>query len=215
MVNSIRNIYKKQATKRAIILLISFVVFSALYTLFAYHKISTNTNTLISQKDSLYKAAFDKKSKELIEYSNEQTKEKGELVWISLSNSKNREIFDEEFNSNFDQDIISYNVLMVLAGIVIYGLIGSVFFLAYKKPPLYCPYCYKTILPKSIVPFICPFCKTKNILFRSLYNSCENISCQSVIPAIQCPHCREEIGLLTDYDIKKINEKRYGKKTKI
>lgn len=104
-------------------------------------------------------------------------------------------------------------ILLSIALIALCALIVR----AIVHKPLYCPNhnCYKTVLPKSILPFRCPFCDSENNKFSSLYTHCENSSCKSIIPAIPCPHCGSQIDLLGEYDIKKIKEKRYGKKTKV
>jgi hypothetical protein len=121
----------------------------------------------------------------------------------------------EDFTKNNSKKWITTNVAASVISLFILIIIFLITFKVIERRPIYCPYCLKTVLKKEIVPYLCPFCKTENKLFTSLYNYCINSDCKSIIPSIPCPHCNKQIDLLGEYDFEKINIKRYGKNTKI
>lgn len=116
-------------------------------------------------------------------------------------------IFKDELNN--DLPLAMFVITLLVA---FYMIVLEVALYYVRHQPLYCKYCLKTILLRDIVPFKCPFCKTVNKSRVSLYTTCREKSCRSIIPAIPCPHCKKSINLLEDYDMDKIKTKRYGKK---
>jgi len=113
-----------------------------------------------------------------------------------------------------DSLILKRNGELIVFAIISFFVFAFSFPFAIKmiQQPLYCRHCLKTVLPSSVVPFICPFCDTHNDSFLRLFTHCKESGCKSIIPSVTCPHCKKQIDLLGEYDIEKIKSKRYGKK---
>lgn len=69
-----------------------------------------------------------------------------------------------------------------------------------------CPNCLKTILAENVGGVICPYCDAHNEGIFSLFSACPK--CGGIIKYYECPHCKEDIDLLSDYNEEILIKKR-------
>jgi len=69
------------------------------------------------------------------------------------------------------------------------------------------PNCLKTILAENVGGVICPYCDAHNEGIISLFSVCPK--CGGVIKYYECPHCKEDIDLLSDYNEKELINRRF------
>jgi hypothetical protein len=212
---SIRDYYRK---KRLILnystLFFAIIVLLVLFLFSPYYY--ANVRYLNDNRDTLYKQYY----KDAEQYARDETYEsKKEALENNKEKYKEYSVDNKKIKDEFERHLFwlknNYLLFSILTIVVLIFFLYKIFEVILVHKPLYCPNCYNTVLQDKILPFLCPFCKTENKLFKYLYTRCSNINCKSPIPSIICPECGEQIDLLCEYDFKKIKEKRYGKKSKI
>jgi len=195
---SLRNIYNKRNNLASLVLFLTFVVLSSgIYMFYNYQDIYTE------QEKNEYYSFLKKQHQDEIHEKNIELLQEGEKSFFTFD----RENFDELFPTEFWKHRHFLTFFMTTIALILFI---SIAINILKGKPFICKHCLKSILPKMLIPFKCPFCDTENNLFSNLIKKCKE--CGSVIPAVDCPHCKNQIDLLEPYDVEKLEKKRYGKK---
>lgn len=155
-----------------------------------------------TSKQDYYKQ-YESELREEIREKNNELKEDGESKHYYFD----RDLFDKEFPTHFWLHRHKLTIIVSIASFFLFSLFVTYRF---RDEPFICKHCLKSILPKMLIPFKCPFCDTENNLFSNLIKKCKE--CGSAIPAVDCPHCKKQIDLLEPYDVERLEKKRYGKK---
>lgn len=163
-------------------------------------------DTFINANKEVLRKEFYKAANDDIDRKNAEEDPDSEKHWV-LDYDKADFAFEDSL-------IMKRNGELIVFGAISFFVFIFSFPLAIKmiQQPLYCKHCLKSVLPNSVVPFVCPFCDTQNDSFLKLFTHCKESGCKSIIPSVPCPHCKKQIDLLGEYDIEKIKSKRYGKK---
>ena len=202
---TIREYYRRRMKIYFLIPPITFLTIIAVYFLIERPRFEERLIYVEENRKALYDK-FYKEAQEDTDRKNAEQDPDSEKYWV-LDDDKLEIAFEDSLVLERNKELLAFGAISFFA------FIGSIpLAISLVQKPLYCNHCLKTILPTSVVPFVCPFCDKENSSFLSLFTHCKEPGCKSVIPSVPCPHCSKQIDLLGEYDLEKIKTKRYGKK---